>query len=358
MILIILVFAVYFFHIIVFIWIFMKNILVTGWTWYIGSHGVVSLIESGYRPVIVDNLSNSSVEVLKSIQKITGVKPDFFEVDLIDYEGLSKLFDIYDFEAVIHFAWAKAVWESCEMPFYYYENNVLWSINLFDLMEQHECKKIIFSSSATVYDSIKKPPFIETDPTWNTTNPYGTTKFLIENILKDLANYKDFQVVNLRYFNPIWAHKSGLIWENPNGIPNNLLPFIMKVVVWELQAVQIFWDDYDTKDGTGERDYIHVLDLIEGHLKALQFIEKNKNQSGFFEAFNLGTGNATTVKEMIQFTSELIREEVPFLIKPRRNWDLSSSFCNPKKAEEILGWKANFSVKEAIEDSLNFIKNR
>lgn len=176
--------------------------------------------------------------------------------------------------------------------------------------------------------------------------------------MKDLANYKDFQVVNLRYFNPIWAHKSGLIWENPNGIPNNLFPFIMKVVVWELKAVQIFWDDYDTKDGTGERDYIHVLDLIEGHLKVLQFIEKNKNQSGFFEAFNLGTGNATTVKEMIQFTSELIGEEVPFLIKPRRNWDLSSSFCNPKKAEEILGWKANFSVKEAIEDSLNFIKNR
>ncbi len=337
----------------------MKNILVTGGTWYIGSHGVVSLIETWYNPVIVDNLANSSLEVLESIQKITGVKPDFYEVDLRDFESLEQVFEKYNFEAVIHFAGAKAVWESAEKPFYYYENNILWSINLFELIEVHDCKKIIFSSSATVYDSVKKPPFIETDPVWNTTNPYGTTKFLIENILKDLATHKDFQVVNLRYFNPIWAHKSGLIGENPNGIPNNLLPFIMKVVAWELQTVQVFGDDYDTKDGTGERDYIHVVDLIEGHLKALEFIEKTWESKWFFETFNLWTGNATSVKEMIQMTSEVVWKEVPYLIKPRRAWDLPVSFCNPEKVEKILWWKASYSVKEAIEDSYGFImKNK
>lgn len=336
----------------------MKNILVTGGTGYIGSHWVVALIESGYHPVIVDNLSNSSQDVLENIKKIAGVKPDFFEVDLRDFESLERVFQKYDFEAVLHFAWAKAVWESTEKPFYYYENNILGSLNLFELMEQYDCKKIIFSSSATVYDSIKTPPFVETDATGNTTNPYGTTKFLIENILKDLALHKSFQVVNLRYFNPVGAHKSGLIGENPNGIPNNLLPFIMKVVVGELPAVQVFGDDYETKDGTGERDYIHVVDLIDGHLKALHFIEKFQKNAWFFEAFNLGTGKATSVKEMIQFTSEIIGREVPYSIKPRRTGDLPSSFCNPLKAKEILGWKAQLSIKEAIEDSYHFMKKR
>lgn len=340
---------------IIFIVIIMKNILVTGGTGYIGSHGVVALIESGYTPIIVDNLSNSSKEVLENIQKITGIKPDFYEIDLRDYENLESVFQKYDFEAVLHFAWAKAVGESSEKPFYYYENNILGSINLFELMEQYDCKKIIFSSSATVYDSIKSPPFVETDMTGNTTNPYGTTKFLIENILKDLVNHKSFQVVNLRYFNPVGAHKSWLIGENPNGIPNNLLPFIMKVVVGELPAVQVFWDDYETKDGTGERDYIHVLDLIDGHLKALHFIENKKDTEGFFEVFNLGTGTATSVKEMIQFTSEIIGREVLYTIKPRRTGDLPASFCNPLKAEKILGWKAQLSIKEAIEDSYHFM---
>lgn len=336
----------------------MKNILVTGGTGYIGSHWVVVLIESGYHPVIVDNLSNSSQDVLENIKKITGIKPDFFEVDLRDYESLESVFQKYDFEAVLHFAGAKAVGESSEKPFYYYENNILGSLNLFELMEQYESKKIIFSSSATVYDSIKSPPFVENDATGNTTNPYGTTKFLIENILKDLALHKSFQVVNLRYFNPVGAHKSWLIGENPNGIPNNLLPFIMKVVVGELPAVQVFGDDYETKDGTGERDYIHVLDLIDGHLKALNFIEKSQENIWFFEVFNLGTGTATSVKEMIQFTSEIIGREVPYSIKPRRTGDLPSSFCNPLKAKEILGWKAQLSIKEAIKDSYHFIKKR
>lgn len=336
----------------------MKHILVTGGTGYIWSHWVVALIESGYHPVIVDNLSNSSLDVLENIKKITGIKPDFYEIDLRDYENLESVFQKYDFEAVLHFAGAKAVGESSEKPFYYYENNILGSINLFELMEQYDCKKIIFSSSATVYDSIKSPPFIETDMTGNTTNPYGTTKFLIENILKDLVNHKSFQVVNLRYFNPVGAHKSWLIGENPNGIPNNLLPFIMKVVVWELPTVQVFGDDYETKDGTGERDYIHVLDLIDGHLKALNFIEKFQKNAWFFEIFNLGTGKATSVKEMIQFTSEIIGREVPYNIKPRRTGDLPSSFCYPEKAEKILGWKAQLSIKEAIEDSVWFINRK
>lgn len=350
----------------------MKQILVTGGTWYIWSHGVVELLEKWYFPVIVDNLSNSSLEVLDNIEKITGKKPDFFEVDLRDYESLEKVFEKYDFEAVIHFAWLKAVWESAEKPFFYYENNILWSINLFELMEQYDCKKIIFSSSATVYDSVKNPPFMETDPVWNTTNPYGTTKFLIENILRDLSIHKWFQVVNLRYFNPIWAHKSWFIWENPNGIPNNLLPFIMKVVVWELPAVQVFWDDYETKDGTGERDYIHVVDLIEGHLKALEFIFQNPypnfspyqgkgtkwKDEWFFETFNLWTGTATSVMDMISFTWEVIWKEVPYIIKPRRAWDLPASFCNPEKAWKILNWKANLSIKDAIRDSYNFMMKK
>lgn len=345
----------------------MKHILVTGGMGYIGSHGVVALIESGYSPVIVDNLSNSSLEVLDNIEKITGVKPDFFEVDLRDFEALETVFQKYHFDAVIHFAGAKAVGESSEKPFYYYENNIWGSINLFELMEQYDCKKIIFSSSATVYDSVKLPPFIETDPTGNTSNPYGTTKFIIENILKDLAVHKNFQVINLRYFNPVWAHKSWLIWENPNGIPNNLLPFIMKVVVGELPAVQVFGDDYDTRDGTGERDYIHVVDLIDGHLKALEFIENKIPLSqpfswqekgvfeGFFETFNLWTGKATSVLEMIEYTSEIIEKKVPYIIKPRRTGDLAVSFCDPEKAWKILNWKAKKTIQEAVKDSLKFI---
>lgn len=334
----------------------MKYILVTGWMWYIGSHGVVSLIENGYTPIVIDNLSNSQKEVKDKMQQITLKSVIFHEMDLRDKEKLTHIFWMYQFDAVIHFAWAKAVWESTQKPFYYYENNVVWSLNLFECMEKFACKKIIFSSSATVYDNQKQPPFVETDMVWNTTNPYGTTKFIIENILRDLAFHKGFQVINLRYFNPIGAHKSGKIWEKPNGIPNNLLPFIMKVVVGELSAIQVFWNDYDTKDGTGERDYIHVLDLIDGHMKALDFLfTQEKNHQGYIEIFNLWTGNATSVLDMIEMTSQIVWREIPYVVCPRRGGDLAQSFCNPEKAEKMLWWKAKYSVKEAIQDSYNFM---
>jgi len=256
---------------------------------------------------------------------------------------------------VIHFAWAKAVWESCDMPFYYYENNIVWSTNLFEIMEKHNCKNIIFSSSATVYDPIWIPPFIETDMTGNMTNPYGTTKFIIENILKDLANYKDFKVVNMRYFNPIWAHKSGLIWENPYWLPNNLLPYVMKVATWELKEVNIFGNDYSTRDGTGERDYIHVIDLIDWHIAGLKFIEKNK-EKWFFEVFNLWTWKSTSVIEIINITKNITWKKINYTIKPRRKWDWEISYCNPKKAKKLLNWEAKLTTEDAIRDSRNFAK--
>lgn len=333
----------------------MKTILLTWGTWYIGSHWAVALIEKGYNVIIVDNLSNSSKESLKAIEKITWKKVKFYEIDLRNKQELEKIFLENRIDWVIHFAWAKAVWESCKLPFYYYDNNVVWSLNLFELMDKYDVKNIIFSSSATVYDPAWTPPFTEKDLTWNTTNPYWTTKFIIENILRDLSNHKNFSVINLRYFNPVWAHKSGLIWEDPNGIPNNLLPFILKVATWELKEIQVFWDDYDTKDGTWERDYIHVVDLIEWHIKALEYIENNKN---VYEEINLWTWKATSVLEMIKITEKLIWKKLNYKIVKRRDWDLAKSYCIPKKAKEILDWETKKDIVEAISDSINFIKNK
>ncbi|MDD5213883.1 MAG: UDP-glucose 4-epimerase GalE [Candidatus Gracilibacteria bacterium] len=335
----------------------MQTILLTGGTGYIGSHGAVKLLELGYDVVIIDNLSNSDKSILEKIQKITGKTPKFYEGDLRDKNILEKIFKENNIKTILHFAGAKAVGESCEIPFYYYENNLAGSINLFEIMNKYNCKNIIFSSSATVYDSIGNPPYIETDLTGNTTNPYGTTKFLIENILKDLATFKSFKVVNLRYFNPIGAHFSGLIGENPNGLPNNLLPYVMKVATGELKNVKVFGNDYNTKDGTGERDYIHILDLIDGHIASINFIENFDNNKGFFEVFNLGTGTATSVLEIIKITCEVTEKNIPFEIVPRRPGDLDKSFCNPEKAENILNWKAKYLVKDAIKDSWYFIKN-
>jgi len=348
----------------------MKTILLTWATWYIGSHQAVALLEKWYNVIIVDNLSNSNKSSLEAIKKITNNSPlldkegikgwlKFYEIDLRNKQDLEQIFTENNIDSVIHFAGAKAVWESCTLPFYYYENNIVWSLNLFELMNKYDVKNIIFSSSATVYKPDEKAPFSENTPTWNTTNPYWTTKFIIENILRDLSNHKWFNVINLRYFNPVWAHKSWLIWEDPNDIPNNLLPYIMKVATWELKEIQVFWNDYPTKDGTWERDYIHVLDLIDWHIKALEYIEGARSElSSIYEEINLWTWNATSVLEMIKITEEITWKKLNYNIVSRRKWDIAISYCSPEKAKKLLNWEAKHSIKEAIKDSYNFIKNK
>jgi len=363
----------------------MKTILLTWATWYIGSHQAVALLEKWYKVIILDNLSNSNKSSLEAIKKITSNLPHlkkegiegwlkFYETDLRDKEKLEIVFKENKIDSVIHFAWAKAVWESCTLPFYYYENNIIWSLNLFELMDKYLVKNIIFSSSATVYKPDEKAPFTENTNTWNTTNPYWTTKFIIENILRDLSNHKKFNVINLRYFNPVWAHKSWLIGEDPNDIPNNLLPFIMKVVSWELKELKVFWDDYETKDWTWERDYIHVLDLIDGHIKALEYIEKNMGYpqgahlhvgvppvgtlSWIYQEINLWTWKSTSVLDMLNTTEKITWKKLKFSIVERRAWDIAISYCLPDKAKDLLNWEAKYSIEEAIEDSYNFIKNK
>lgn len=354
----------------------MQTLLLTGWTGYIWSHAAVAFLEAGYNLILLDNLSNSSKDVLQKIEKITGKTPKFYQGDIQDTSILEAIFTENALDGVIHFAGLKAVGESCEEPFLYYENNILWSIRLFEVMEKFGVRNIIFSSSATVYDTAHQdaPDLItplsskergwgwglrENSPTGNTSNPYGTTKFLIENILRDMASYKNFRVANLRYFNPIGAHESGLIGENPHDIPNNLLPYIMKVAIWELKELFVFGDDYDTPDGTGVRDYIHVVDLAQAHLKAWEYINKTEKESqGFFESFNIGTGNGTSVKEMIDITQQIIGSTLAYKIAARRPWDIASAYCSPKKAEKILWWKAQKSVEQAVEDSWNFIQKQ
>jgi len=335
-----------------------KTILITWWTGYIWSHAVVTFEEAWYKIVIVDNLSNSSLETLNWIEKIIWYKPDFFEVDLRDKEKLKEVFEKYDFDWVLHFAWLKAVWESCEKPLDYFDNNIVWSLRLFECMQEFWVKNIIFSSSATVYDSViyEKQDFsgvIENDIVWNTSNPYGTTKFLLENILNDLSKFAWFNVINLRYFNPIWAHSSWFIWEDPDWIPNNLLPFIMKVANWELEKLRVFWDDYETIDGTWVRDYIDVVDLIDGHLKAYELIE-NLDFTWFIDTFNLWVGKWISVLEMIKFSEEITWKKINYEIVARREWDLASVFCNPKKARNILNWKSKTSLEDSLRNSWKF----
>lgn len=330
-------------------------LLLTWWTGYIWSHAAVAFLQAGYDVVLLDNLSNSSDEVIHHIKTITWKIPKFYKTDIRDKDAIEKIFKKNKIDGIIHFAWLKAVWESCDKPYEYYENNVAWSNNLFEIMEKYNCKDIIFSSSATVYDPNENPPFVENTPTWNTTNPYGTTKFIIENMLRDLSNHRGFRVANLRYFNPVWAHESWLIWEDPNDIPNNLLPYIMKVASWELPELSIYWDDYDTIDGTGVRDYIHVVDLVQAHLDAWKYLE-NLNKKAVFESFNLWTWTWTSVKEMITYTEEITWHPLNHKIAERRSGDIASAYCSPIKAKEILWWKARLTVKQAIKDSWNFIQ--
>lgn len=323
------------------------NILVTGGAGYIGSHTCVQLLDNGYDVVVVDNLCNSSEESLKRVKKITGKDFKFYKADLLDKEKLNEIFDENKFDAVIHFAGLKAVGESCEKPLLYYQNNLISTLNLCEVMAKHNLKKIVFSSSATVYGKPHTVPITEDFPL-SCTNPYGQTKLMIEYILKDIAKADpEWDVALLRYFNPVGAHKSGLIGEDPKGIPNNLMPYISQVAVGKREYVHVFGNDYDTHDGTGVRDYIHVVDLADGHLCAL---EKIKNHVGVV-VYNLGTGHGYSVLDMIAAFSKACKKEIPYKIEARRPGDIDACYANPEKAKAEIGFIAKHSLEEMCEDT-------
>ena len=323
-------------------------ILVTGGTGYIGSHTTVELIGAGEKVVIVDNLINSKSCVLDRIEKITGVRPVFVKCDLLDKEALDKVFSDYpEIDSVIHFAGLKAVGESCLKPLLYYHNNLTGTLNLLDCMIKHKVYRIVFSSSATVYGLPKTVPIKEDFPL-STTNPYGETKLMIERILKDTAEANpEMSVCVLRYFNPIGAHESGLIGEDPRGIPNNLLPYITKVAIGKLECLSVFGDDYDTHDGTGVRDYIHVVDLSVAHLTALEYTERRHG----IDYINVGTGNGYSVLDMVKAFGEVWGEPIKYKIAPRRPGDIAECYADPTKAYELLGWSAERDLYRMCEDS-------
>lgn len=331
----------------------MERILVTGGTGYIGSHTIIELYKKGYEIDVLDNLFNSKVAVLDKIEKICGKKPDFYKIDLCDYEKMDELFAKNKYDLVMHFAGLKAVGESVKKPLKYYENNVGGTINLLKCMQNHGVKKIIFSSSATVYGDQSVAKFDETMQTGvGITNPYGETKHIIEEILKDVAEADPkFEVVILRYFNPVGNHPSGLIGEDPNDIPNNLMPIIMKVSKGGIKELSVYGDDYPTIDGSGVRDYIHVVDLARGHVAAIE-----KMHPGV-EIYNLGTGKGTSVFEMIAAFDEASGKKLPYKVVDRRPGDLAEMYADPTKAEKELGWKTELTVKDAMRDTMSYLNN-
>lgn len=327
------------------------KILVSGGLGYIGSHTVVELLEKGYEVIIIDNLYNTTKEVNDKIEEITGKKCDFYDIDATDYNSLDKLFKKYQFAGIIHFAGYKAVGESVEKPLFYYRNNLLSTITLAELAVKHKVKKFIFSSSATVYGE-GVSPFNEDMPLLERTNPYGETKAMNERILIDTAKaYNDFNVTLLRYFNPVGAHESGLIGEVPNGIPNNLMPYITQVAKGKREKLYIFGNDYDTVDGTGVRDYIHVVDLAKGHVAALEDEKDNIN------IYNLGTGRGTSVLELVNTFMKVNKIEIPYEIVERRPGDIAVSFADVKKAKKELNWEAKLTIEDMVKDAWNFEKN-
>lgn len=330
------------------------SVLVTGGAGYIGSHTVIQLLENNKNVVIVDNFSNSNPIVLDRIKQITNKDFKFYEVDLLNKEKLEKVFEENpDIDSCIHFAGLKAVGESVAKPIEYYHNNVTGTLILLDTMRKHGCKKIVFSSSATVYGNPKTVPIKEDFPL-STTNPYGTTKLMIEQILKDLyVSDNEWSVILLRYFNPIGAHKSGKLGESPNGIPNNLMPYINQVACGKLDHLNVFGDDYPTKDGTGVRDYIHVVDLSLGHLKA---IDKVRTMKGV-EIYNLGTGKGYSVLDIVKAFEDATGIKIKYEITSRRPGDIPTCYADPTKAKEELGWEATKDIKEMCEDSWRFTKN-
>ena len=323
------------------------RILVTGGAGYIGSHTCVLLLEAGYEIAVLDNLDNSCEESLKRVKEITGKDFNFYKVDLLDYDDVNEAFNKEKFDAVIHFAGLKAVGESCAIPLRYYHNNITGTLNLCDIMSKHGCKKLVFSSSATVYGDPHTVPIKEDFPL-SATNPYGQTKLMIEYILKDLyKSDNEWDIAILRYFNPVGAHKSGKIGEDPNGIPNNLIPYVSQVAVGKLECLSVFGNDYDTKDGTGVRDYIHVVDLANGHLKALEKISK---KSGVV-VYNLGTGTGYSVLDMVKAFEKASGKTVKYKIAPRRPGDIAECYADPTKAREELGFIATHTLEDMCKDT-------
>ena len=331
-------------------------VLLPGGAGFIGSHTAVVLLNAGKEIIIIDNFSNSKPEVLESIKKITGKDFKFYEMDYLDEEKLEKVFEENNIEAVLNFAGFKAVGESVKKPIEYYKNNISGSLVLVETMKKYNVKKFIFSSSATVYGEPEKVPITEEFKTGGTTNPYGTTKLFIEQILKDIyASDNSWDICILRYFNPVGAHESGLIGEEPQGIPNNLMPYIVRVANGELKELSVFGNDYNTPDGTGVRDYIHVVDLAKGHVKALEKLDRK--QQGIY-IYNLGTGKGYSVLDMVKAFEKATGKKVPYKIAPRREGDIATCYADPKKAKEELGWQAEKTLEDMCKDSWNYISRK
>lgn len=329
------------------------KILLTGGAGYIGSHTCVELLNCGYDVVVADNLSNSNVESLKRVKKITGKDVKFYKADILDKKAMRKIFKQNKIDVVIHFAGLKAVGESNQIPLKYYENNISGTVALCEVMNEFGCKKIVFSSSATVYGVAEKMPLTEDMPL-GAINPYGRTKLFIEDILRDLCKSdSEWSVALLRYFNPIGAHPSGLIGEDPKGIPNNLMPYVAQVAVGRLKELSVFGNDYDTVDGTGVRDYIHVVDLARGHVKAVDYVAGTLG----CEAINLGTGNGVSVLELVEAFKKASGVDVPYKIVERREGDPAKVYANADKAKELLNWEAEFGIEQMCKDSWNWQSN-
>lgn len=327
------------------------NVLLAGGAGYIGSHTCVELINAGHDVVIADNFSNSCPEAVARVEEITGRKIPLYEADVCDKTAVEKIFSENKIDAVIHFAGLKAVGESCEKPVEYYRNNIDSTLTLLETMKKYGVNNFIFSSSATVYGTPKTVPLVETMPTGTPTNPYGWTKLMMEQILTDTANANpDMSIVILRYFNPIGAHESGRIGEDPNGIPNNLMPYITQVAAGRLKCLGVFGNDYPTHDGTGVRDYIHVVDLAKGHVKAIDYSAKHKGT----EIFNLGTGTGYSVLDIVKAFSKVNYIEIPYVIKPRRAGDIAECYADASKAAKILGWTAEKNLEDMCRDSWNW----
>ena len=329
--------------------------MVTGGAGYIGSHTAVELIEAGYDAINVDALSNAKEDVIDRIEAITGKRPVFYKEDCKDKEAMRKIFSENKIDAIIHFAAYKAVGESVQKPLEYYRNNLDSTLTLMEVMEEFGCKKFVFSSSATVYGPNNPNPYKEEMKAIESTSPYGWTKVMIERILTDYVTaHPDYCAVLLRYFNPIGSHSSGLLGDDPNGIPNNLMPYISRVAAGKLEKLTIFGDDYPTPDGTCQRDYLHVVDLAVGHLKALEYAENNSG----VEAFNLGTGNGVSVMELVHAFDEANDMQLPYVIGPRREGDLPAFWADAQKAKDVLGWEAKYSVEDMCKSAWEFVKKQ
>lgn len=330
------------------------KVLVTGGAGYIGSHTVVELLNAGHEVIIVDDLSNAKADVIDRIVTITGKRPEFYQIDCADKKALCDVFHTHHIDAVIHFAGFKAVGESVKKPLQYYRNNLDSTLTLIETMEAFGCNRLVFSSSATVYGPNNPHPYKEEMPAIQSTSPYGWTKVMIERILTDYVTaHPEFSVVLLRYFNPIGAHESGLLGDDPNGIPNNLMPYIGRVAVGQLEKLTIFGGDYNTPDGTCQRDYLHVVDLAIGHLKALEYAETHNG----VEAINLGTGNGISVLELVTAFEKANNMKLPYVIGPRRDGDLPAFWADAAKAKELLGWEATHTVEEMCKSSWKFVKS-